>query len=182
MKDAHAYAERSIPELYQWFAGEAAPTSPTWEAVSLWVAGTPSVAARLDALPGTKRQPNLFLAALRYLDGPLQPGRQLEDWVHARWRDIETVILRRATQTNEPGRCAVLAPVLASLPQPITLLEVGASAGLCLAPDRFRYRYTGDVDLRVAATQAAPDSLELVCRVAGTSPGAVEDLLSLIHI
>ncbi len=44
---------------------------------------------------------------------------------------------RRSTQTNVPGRCAVLLPVLAALPQPLALLEVGASAGLCLLPDRY---------------------------------------------
>ena len=32
-------------------------------------------------------------------------------------------------------------PVLAALPQPLALLEVGASAGLCLQPDRYAYRY-----------------------------------------
>jgi hypothetical protein len=35
----------------------------------------------------------------------------------------------------------VLLPVLAALPQPLALLEVGASAGLCLYPDRYSYRY-----------------------------------------
>jgi hypothetical protein len=31
--------------------------------------------------------------------------------------------------------------VLASLPQPLALLEVGTSAGLCLLPDRYGYEY-----------------------------------------
>ena len=42
----------------------------------------------------------------------------------------------RATQTNEAGRCAILLPVLAALPQPLALLDVGASAGLCLYRDQ----------------------------------------------
>jgi hypothetical protein len=48
---------------------------------------------------------------------------------------LRAVMLARSTQTNEPGRCAALLPVLTRLPEPLALLEVGASAGLCLLPD-----------------------------------------------
>ncbi len=50
-------------------------------------------------------------------------------------------MLSRTTQTNEPARCAVLLPLLCRLPQPIALIEVGASAGLCLLPDKYTYNY-----------------------------------------
>jgi hypothetical protein len=50
-------------------------------------------------------------------------------------------MLAHSTQTNEPARCAVLLPVLAQLPQPLALIEVGASAGLCLLPDLYGYDY-----------------------------------------
>lgn len=53
----------------------------------------------------------------------------------------------RTTQTNEPARCATLLPLLARLPQPLALVEIGASAGLCLLPDRYGYDY-GEVSLR----------------------------------
>jgi hypothetical protein len=49
----------------------------------------------------------------------------------------------RRTQTNEVARCATILPALAQLPQPLALIEVGASAGLCLLYDRWRYHYTG---------------------------------------
>ncbi|MFH8678838.1 DUF2332 domain-containing protein [Streptomyces lydicus] len=101
---------------------------------------------------GNKQQPNLLLAAVRHLDGPhaeLGPrgesayGRWRE-WTIRHWDEVRAVIMQRATQTNEPGRCAALLPLLARLPQPLALLEVGASAGLCLHPDRYRYRYEHD--------------------------------------
>jgi hypothetical protein len=66
--DDHAYSRLPIEDLYTWFAGETAPTSPLWQDICCWVAATPSVRGRLAALPGRKRQPNLFLGALRYLD------------------------------------------------------------------------------------------------------------------
>jgi len=75
---------------------------------------------------------------------------------------IEAELRVRATQTNEAGRCAVLLPVLAALPQPLALLEVGASAGLCLYPDRYAYRYgdhvvgSGEPVLECAATAVPP--------------------------
>ena len=49
----------------------------------------------------------------------------------------------RSTKTNEPRRCAGLLPVLAGIAGPLALLEVGASAGLCLYPDRYSYSYDG---------------------------------------
>src|SRR5260370_30875780 len=66
-------------------------------------------------------------------------------------------MLARTTQTNEPGGCSALLPVLAQLPAPLALLEVGASAGLCLIPDRYGYDYgTQRIEPTASAGVAAP--------------------------
>ena len=57
-------------------------------------------------------------------------------------------MLTRRTQTNEPARCATLLPALAQLPEPLALIEVGASAGLTLLFDRYSYEYAGPPDRR----------------------------------
>jgi hypothetical protein len=115
--------------------------SPSYERICLGVADDDDLLRRLDTLPAPKRQPNLLLAAVRYLDGPVDSYPRFRAFVLERWDEVAATMRERRTQTNEPHRCAVLLPVLARLPQPVALLEVGASAGLCLYPDRYAYRY-----------------------------------------
>ena len=120
--------------------------------------------ALLGTLPPAKRQPNLLFGVVRLLGGPVEDPAAFHDFTVANWPAIEAEMRTRATQTNEAGRCAVLLPVLAALPQPLALLEVGASAGLCLYPDRYAYRYgdhavgSGEPVLECAATGMAPPS------------------------
>ncbi|MBG6102973.1 hypothetical protein IW249_003387 [Micromonospora vinacea] len=120
---------------------EARGVSPTYERLSQAVARDDDLLTLLDRLPPAKRQPNLLFGVVRWLGGPVNDPVTFHDFVVTHWPAIEAELLTRATQTNEAGRCAVLLPVLAALPQPLALLEVGASAGLCLYPDRYAYRY-----------------------------------------
>jgi hypothetical protein len=126
---------------YRRFAEHAAEESPSYELLCRAVAGDRDLLARLDELPVAKRQPNLLLAAVRYLAGPVGEYAAFRDWLLVHWDEVAAIMLVRRTQTNEPNRCATLLPVLAALPQPLALLEVGASAGLCLYPDRYGYAY-----------------------------------------
>ncbi len=60
--------------------------------------------------------------------------------------EIEAIVSTRNTQTNEVGRCAAIVPALELVhrdtAQPLSLLEVGASAGLNLEFDRYASRYS----------------------------------------
>ncbi len=115
--------------------------SPLYEVLARGVASDPDILRFLLTLPPDKQQPNLLLASARLLFGTPTGWAGFRtallgspDWVRA-------VMLTHATQTNEPARCATLLPVLARLPQPLALIEVGASAGLCLLPDHYGYDY-----------------------------------------
>jgi hypothetical protein len=137
--------------------------SPSYERLCLGVAGDAELIGRLDSLPPPKRQPNLLLAAVRFLGGPVDAYPAFRAFVVDEWDALAATMLARRTQTNEPRRCATLLPVLAALPQPLALLEVGAAAGLCLYPDRYAYRYAPD-------RQVGSAELVLDCRVSGPAP------------
>lgn len=127
---------------YRRFAeDEARGRSPSYEAITRAIADDRGTLDFLLRLPADKRQPNLLLAALRHLFGAQPDWPAFRAILMANAEAVRAVMLARATQTNEPARCAVLLPVLARLPQPIALIEVGASAGLCLLPDFYGYDY-----------------------------------------
>lgn len=125
------------------FAREAANESPLYARLSSAVAGNGDVLRFLAVLPTGKRQPNLLFAAVRYLHGTPSDAAELLDLVARDGERLAATMRERATQTNEPARCAALLPLLSAIDGPLALIEVGASAGLCLYPDRFSYEYDG---------------------------------------
>jgi hypothetical protein len=134
----------AVVREYQLFARwEAHGRSAAYESLAEAVAGDARLVEFIASLPPAKQQPQLVFAAARYLLGRPPEAAELRALTGRSGADLTRVIMARRTQTNEPARCAVLLPALAQLPQPLALIEVGASAGLTLLFDRYSYDYAG---------------------------------------
>jgi len=154
---------------------------PVYSAVCRGVASDSHCAALLqEAAPGQDR-PVLWLAAvhdlvLRRPDVPAarwyasvvgrdhlpsgDPWPDVRRTVLAHEDELRTVIASRTTQTNEVNRCVYLVPALALAcgdrpEQPVLLVEMGASAGLLLAVDRYRVELVGSDGLLVLGDPAS---------------------------
>jgi hypothetical protein len=140
------------------------------------IADQPEVLDLLRSAPELQQLPVLLLAALHH-DVLVEPDCELAEWYpttnpsprtddvtaalrrHCRRRDgaLRTAIATRSTQTNEVGRCGLFVPplgVVAAEVGDIALVDVGTSAGLNLALDRYHYHYApggevGDADSTV---------------------------------
>ena len=174
----------SRERTYEWYrqtAVEFADRSPSYGAMCAAVVDDEELMALVLGLPEPSRQPNLLFGAVRYHFGVPADFAQLKQWILSAPDRITQTMTTRRTQTNEPARCAAILPVLASLPQPLTLIEVGASAGLCLYPDRYHYDYL----VAGGNHEVGPVSaVELTCRVTGDAPlpGRVPEVAGRIGI
>jgi hypothetical protein len=158
--------DADVARAYLAFARqEANGRSAAYQSLAESVARDPGVTGFIASLPPGKRQPQLLFAAARYLLGAPPVIGQLRTLVSHSPAELTRVIIARRTQTNEPARCAVLLPALALLPQPLALIEVGASAGLTLLFDRYSYDYAGH---RLAG--ADPRAPTLRCEPRGPVP------------
>jgi hypothetical protein len=157
-----------VREQYLRFADEAREESPCFVEWGEGVADDPELLAWVDELPGLKKQPNLVFAAARWHGVPAPgPYAGLRSALLADDGKIRATILGRSTQTNEVGRLATLLPTFA-LAVPVgavALIEVGASAGLNLFPDRWGYRWA-----TVAGEIMLGAEPRLTCDVTGPAP------------
>lgn len=130
--------------------------APLADNVALRVAGALHFLARNGRVPE--------LAAV-YPPHPIPPVEQLSVAIRAAFQSEPTIIgryLDSPPQTNEVGRSAVLLAgwleVAARTQLPLSLYEIGSSAGLNLIADRYRYRFgTADWGDPAAQLLLSPD-------------------------
>ncbi|HUI16756.1 MAG TPA: DUF2332 domain-containing protein [Alphaproteobacteria bacterium] len=152
--DQPNFAETSATYLH--FANhEAHGRSSLYEELARGVAGDREILGFLSTLPREKRQPNLLFSVVRHLSCTPADWTEFHRKLAENLDAVRSLMLERSTQTNEPARCATMLPVLARLPQPLALIEIGASAGLCLLPDLYGYDY-GSRFIRPEATEVEP--------------------------
>jgi hypothetical protein len=158
----------------EWARVEAHDSSPIYERLALAVAQDRAALEFLSGFEAAKRQPNLLFGAMRLHNVAVEDPDQALAWLRDHPDLARGVMLSRRTQTNEVARCAILLPALALLPQPLALIEVGASAGLCLLYDSWRYHYTGPgIDTGPGVDHwvgPASSPLTLTCITTGEAP------------
>ncbi|MDH6140008.1 hypothetical protein P3T35_002016 [Kitasatospora sp. GP30] len=151
--------------LFRFFARtQCQGRSPLYALLSETVAADDALLGLLLATPASQRRPSLLFAAVNHLlrdrTGhqlaayyPIHGGeRPVDEQAPAAFRafcaehpdELAELLATRNTQTNEIRRCFALRlglrRIAAHWPGPLTLLEVGTSAGLNLHFDRYGYR------------------------------------------
>lgn len=141
-------------------------SSELYEFLSLKVAEDAELLGMCLAVPKGQPVPNLLFGAVHYLllkgkEHPLknyyqsmtQPPKRIDDESFGHFKDfcelycdeIIPILKSRLVQTNEVRRCGYLFPIFSwiynKVEQPLSLIEIGTSAGLQLLWDHYSYSY-----------------------------------------
>jgi hypothetical protein len=156
-----------VADAFEWYADWANDVSPLYERLARGVVDEPALLDMGQDTQEGQPEPNLLLGAVHalLLDGVEHPLReyyptcveeprepdgqvfeQFKTFCLEHEQRIRDIVSTRRVQTNEVGRSAVLFPSFAHVARQtradsLALVEVGASAGLNLYWDRFRYVY-----------------------------------------
>jgi hypothetical protein len=175
-------SDRTLAATFRDFARTQRTASALYAELADRVADRADLVALLEQAPRAQRIPVMWFAAVHHAalarDLPFPPTfAELDAFVAAHREAIAHTIATRHVQTNEIGRCAALRAALALLPteEPITLVDIGASAGLNLMLDRYSYRYVGQSEVSVE------DAPEIVCDVSRGAPVPVGPIPAISH-
>ncbi|QAY61641.1 DUF2332 domain-containing protein [Microbacterium protaetiae] len=161
----------AVQQRYRRFAVDEAPhRSPLYAQWAARVAHDATLAAVLARVPAAHRSPPLVFAVARMLGCGLCAPEKWAAWMIANADAVVEAASERGVQTNEPLRCAALLPALSRIEGPIALLEVGASAGLCLYPDRYSYRYRTPTRVVTVDPHDGPSAVVLEAQWRGEAP------------
>ncbi|MEO8954100.1 MAG: DUF2332 domain-containing protein [Ktedonobacteraceae bacterium] len=184
----HSQQLEELAQRFVWFAKhDCQRASPLYEHLSTQIARDPEILELATyARPG-QPVPNLLFGAVQFLllqgvQHPLaafyfsipassskqtDPYQLFRSFCFEHWAEIQQLVATHLVQTNEVRRCACLLPAFALVARrtqrrPLSLVEIGASAGLNLLWDQYGYDY-GESQ-RCGSEQA---SVQLHCTLRG---------------
>lgn len=163
---ANSERERTA-DWFRRFANAEGSESPRYRDWAFGIADDNELLDHIVKLPLSKRQPVLVLTCARVAGVPLRPYDSARGDFLALWPAIAKLAKSRATQTNDPRRCTPLLVALDRIRGPIALIEVGASAGLTLFPDRFGYSWNAPGRVVTSQPSDGPSTVTLVADIAG---------------
>jgi hypothetical protein len=190
-----ARSPEAVARTFHLFARNEAPQldSPLYAELCYGVSDDPQLLEIARQTPAYQPPPNMLLAAVQYLllrgsehplrahypavtgsPRPLDPAfSSFRDFVLSHRREVLELLTTRRTQTNVVRRCTCLLPAFGSIAKeserPLALVDLGASAGLNLNFDRYRYSYrNGDREVLRWGDPTSPVSLAAELR--GTEP------------
>lgn len=154
-----------LRNCFRGFAGICANASPLYAALSPQIADDPQTLALAEQAQAGQAPVNMLFGAVHYLllggrehalagfyrslggrDDPAGAWPVFKDFCGTFRGEIVELVATRRVQTNEVGRSALLIHAFAMAQRlfgrPLHLIEVGASAGLNLLFDRYRYEYS----------------------------------------
>lgn len=189
-------ATDDLAALWRWFADtQFRDESPIYDRIARAVADDRETLELLRQAPPPAHFPLTPLAAARYLllggiDHPLgevcrgesraDPGPLFLEFCGSHRAALLEVLETRRVQTNDCGRGALIGPgltwIASSQPGPFALVDVGASAGINLLCDRYRFEYPG-----FGATGPVDSPVRVTCEVRGGTPPLASSLPDLAH-
>lgn len=176
--DGPASDAAEVRARYAVFVDHDGVISPHYSALAAAVRDDEATCLRIAELPRRCHMPNLLFAAVRLVTGSVpQDGPDLLNRLRAHWEPITEVMRTRHVQTNEVNRCAVLLAAFERVTGPFALIEVGASAGLCLRPDAYHYTYRRPGGVTAFGAEGAGVRLDCEIRAGAPVPSRLPEIV-----